>query len=95
MNTFKQSAIEILKKTKKPLHYTEITRLALESGLLETEGATPEATMNAQIVVDIKNKGEGSDFVRTAPGTFALNPNKKEKKLQKSEKPKKRKKKRL
>ncbi|NCU42482.1 MAG: hypothetical protein EOM19_07260, partial [Candidatus Moranbacteria bacterium] len=78
MNTFKQSAIEILKKAKKPLHYTEITRLALESGILETEGATPEATMNAQIVVDIKNKGEGSDFIRTAPGTFALNPNKKE-----------------
>ena len=78
MNTFKQSAIEILQKTKKPLHYTEITRLALESGLLETEGATPEATMNAQIVVDIKTKGEGSDFVRIAPGTYALNPNKKE-----------------
>ena len=78
MNTFKQSAVEILKKTKKPLHYTEITRLALESGILETEGATPEATMNAQIVVDIKNKGDGSDFVRTAPGIFALNPNKKE-----------------
>ncbi len=56
MNTFKQSAIEILKKVKKSLHYTEITRLALESGLLETEGTTPEATMNVQIVMDIKNK---------------------------------------
>ena len=78
MNTFKQSAIEILKKAGTPLHSTEITRLALESGILETEGATPEATMNAQIVMDIKNKGEGSDFVRTAPGIFALNPNKKE-----------------
>lgn len=77
MNTFKQSAIEILKKTGTPLHYTEITRLALESGILETEGATPEATMNAQIVVDIKNKAEGSDFIKTAPGTFALNPHKK------------------
>jgi hypothetical protein len=78
MNTFKQAAIEILKNAKKALHYTEITRLALELGILETEGATPEATMNAQIVVDIKNKGEGSDFIRTAPATFALNPDKKE-----------------
>lgn len=78
MNTFKQSAIEILKKAKKPLHYNEITRLALESGLLETEGATPESTMNAQIVMDINHKKQGSDFIRTAPGTFALNPNKKE-----------------
>lgn len=78
MNTFKQSAIEILKKAKKPLHYNEITRLALESGLLETEGSTPESTMNAQIVMDINHKKQGSDFTRTAPGTFALNPNKKE-----------------
>jgi len=78
MNTFKQSAIEILKKAGKPLHYTEITRLALESGILETEGATPEATMGAQLAVDVKNKGQGSDFVRTTAGTFALNLNKKE-----------------
>ncbi len=78
MNTFKQSAIEILKKVKKPLHYKEITRLALESGILETVGTTPESSMNAQITVDIKHKGEGSDFMRTAPGTFTLNPNKKE-----------------
>lgn len=77
MNTFKQAAIEILKKAGKPLHYTEITRLALESGILETEGATPESSMNAQITVDIKNKKEGSDFIKTAPGTFKLNPNKK------------------
>lgn len=78
MNTFKQSAIEILKKAERPLHYTKITRLALESGILETEGATPEASMNAQITIDIKNKGNGSDFIKTAPGMFALNPNKKE-----------------
>jgi len=78
MNTFKQSAIEILKKSNTPLHHSEITRLALESGILETEGATPEATMHAQIVMDIKNKGEGSDFIRTAPGTFSLNINKKQ-----------------
>lgn len=70
MNTFKQAAIEILKKVRKPLHYDEITRLALELGILETEGATPESTMNAQIIVDINNKKEGSDFIKTAPGTL-------------------------
>src|SRR3989344_2825015 len=77
MNTFKQSAIEILKKAGTPLHYTEITRLALESGILETEGATPEATMGAQLIMDVKNKADGSDFIKTAPGTFNLNSNKK------------------
>ncbi|MDD3940656.1 MAG: winged helix-turn-helix domain-containing protein [Candidatus Pacebacteria bacterium] len=81
MNTFKQAAIKVLKKVKKPLHYNEITRLALESGFLETEGATPEATMNSQIVIDIKNKKEASDFIKTAPSTFALNQNKKEGKV--------------
>ncbi len=78
MNTFKQSAIEILKKIGEPLHYTEITRLALEAGILETEGATPEATMNSQIILDIRHKGEGSDFIKTAPSTYTLNPHKKE-----------------
>jgi len=39
MNTFKQSAIEILRKAKTPLHYNEITKQALESGILETEGS--------------------------------------------------------
>lgn len=78
MNTFKQSAIEILKKAKTPLHYTKITQLALESGILETEGANPERTMNAVITVDINSKAEGSDFIKTDRGIFALNPNKKE-----------------
>lgn len=83
MNTFKDAAIEVLKKEKKPLHFTEITRLALERGLLETEGATPEQTMNAQIAMDIKNKGNASDFIRTAPAFFALNLGKVEKPISK------------
>lgn len=78
MNKFKDSAIQILDKNKKALHYKEITRLALEEGILETDGKTPEASMNAQLVMDIKNKGLASDFIKTAPATYALNPNKKE-----------------
>ena len=79
MNTFKSSAIQILKKAGKPLHTSEITRLALEAGILVTEGATPEATMSAQLVMDVKNKGKASDFIKTGPGTFALNPQKESK----------------
>ena len=79
MNKFKNAAIEVLKDAKKPLHYKEITRLALEKGLLETNGKTPEASMNAQLTMDIKNKGKASDFIKVAPATFALNPNKQEK----------------
>ncbi|MBN1971031.1 MAG: hypothetical protein JW870_16810 [Candidatus Delongbacteria bacterium] len=76
MNKFRQSALQILKKSKKPLHYKEITRLALEEGILETDGKTPEASMNAQLIMDVKNKGKASDFMKTAPATFSLNPNK-------------------
>ncbi len=73
MNTFKSSAIQVLKKADKPLHVSEITRLALEDGLLVTESSVPETTMGAQIYMDIKNKGKGSDFMQTSKGTFALN----------------------
>lgn len=72
MSTFKTSAHKILKSS--PLHYREIIRLALEQGLLETEGATPEASMNSQLSTDIKTLGKKSRFIRVSPGTFALNP---------------------
>ncbi len=74
MVSFKLAAIKILKEKGKPLHADEITKIALEKNLIETTGATPEATMHAQIAVDIKNKGERSAFIRTSPGTFSLNP---------------------
>ena len=73
MNTFKSSAIQILKKAGKPLHVSDITKLALEGGILITESAVPEATMGAQLYMDIKNKGKASDFVQTSKGTFTLN----------------------
>jgi hypothetical protein len=80
MNKFRNSAIKILKKEKKPLHSKEITRLALEKGILETEGATPENSMNAQIIMDIRNKKELSDFIKVAPSTYDLNPKRRENK---------------
>jgi len=73
MKSFKDLAYKILKELGKPLHSKEITKRALESGLV-TEGKTPEATMNAQLVVDINTKKEKSRFIKTAPSTFGLNP---------------------
>ena len=77
MNKFRSAAIAVLKKVNKPLHYKEITRIALDEGILETEGATPEASMNSRIILDIKHRKEASDFIKTAPSTYKLNPNKK------------------
>lgn len=73
MVSFKLAAIKILKEAKKPLHSTEITKKALEKGLIETSGATPESTMNAQLITDFNRKKEKSVFVKTSPSTFYLN----------------------
>lgn len=74
MSSFKDIAYQILKETDKPFHSKEITKIALERGWLKTAGKTPEATMNAQLVVDINTKKDKSRFIKTAPSTFGLNP---------------------
>jgi len=74
MKSFKDAAYQILVEAGKPLHSKEITEIALKRGLLETAGKTPEATMNAQLVIDINSKKDKSRFIKTAPSTFGLNP---------------------
>ncbi len=49
-----------------PLYYEELTKRPLERGLVETQGKTPFASMNAQIAVKTKRMGEVAPFVRTA-----------------------------
>ena len=73
MTTFKDIGYQILKEAGKPLHYKEITKIALERGWLKTAGKTPEATMNAQLVVDINSKGALSNFKKVGPSIFAIN----------------------
>lgn len=72
MTTFKSIAYQILKEAGKPLHYREITDIAIKKGLLKSERKTPWATMNAQLAMDIKNKGENSRFHRAEPGKYAV-----------------------
>ena len=86
MNSFKDIAYQILREVGKPLHSKEITKIALEKDWLKTAGKTPEATMNAQLIVDINTKKQKSRFIKTAPSTFGLNPDTKEKTEEKKEK---------
>jgi len=74
MNSFKNIAYEILREAKRPLHSKEITQIALKRGWLKTAGKTPEATMNANLLVDINSKKEKSRFIKTGPSTYSLNP---------------------
>ena len=70
--SFAQAAAAVLEKSGAPLHYREITKRALEDEMIETEGKSPAASMNAVLAVALKRKGEQCRFVRTAPGTFGL-----------------------
>jgi restriction system protein len=66
------AAEKVLAEAGIPLSYREITTRVLEADLWQTKGKTPEATIHAQLAVDIANQGAASRFQRTAPGVFAL-----------------------
>lgn len=66
------AAEKVLEKEGKALHFRELTRRVLEQDLWHSEGKTPWATVNAQLAMDIKKKGSGSRFQRTAAGVLAL-----------------------
>ncbi|WP_198166314.1 winged helix-turn-helix domain-containing protein [Prosthecochloris sp. HL-130-GSB] len=60
---------------KKPMHYKEITEKALQKGWLVTSGKTPEATMYAQVITEIKRqqkRGERPRFVQHGRGYVGL-----------------------
>jgi restriction system protein len=60
---------------KQPMHYRAITDKALEMGWLATEGKTPEATMYAQILTEIRRyqkRGEQPRFVQHGKGYVGL-----------------------
>lgn len=68
---FKDAAYEILTKADKPLHYREICKRALETGILDTTGETPESTMGALLYTDTLRNN--SRFRRgDKKGTFTL-----------------------
>ena len=69
----KDAAYKVLKEASEPLHYKEITRRMLNAELWTSYGKTPAATVNAQLAVDIKKKGEGSRFKRAGKGIYAVN----------------------
>ncbi|MDQ5809300.1 MAG: winged helix-turn-helix domain-containing protein [Actinomycetota bacterium] len=68
---FKAAAREVLGEVGHPLHYTDITEIALESGYLKSAGRTPQNTMRARLSVDVRDNPE-TPFVQTAPGVYGL-----------------------
>ena len=70
--TFIEAAAEILRLAGKPLHYKEITELAIEKNLLSHVGKTPEVTMSHRLTSAVKKDDKEVPIVKIKPGVFAL-----------------------
>src|SRR5882672_4285369 len=70
--TFTEAAAEVLRLVGRPLHYKEITDLAIEKNLLSHVGKSPEVTMGARLAAQLKKTSKDNPLVRVKPGVFAL-----------------------
>ena len=73
--TFYAAAITVLREAETALSVAEITRLALERGLIEEMGDTPRQTMATVIAASIRREreaGELSPFFRVERGRYRL-----------------------
>ena len=57
--SFLIAAISILKETGREMTATEIARVAIERGLVESSGKTPDATLTAQLYVRLRDHPQG------------------------------------
>src|SRR5690606_18757608 len=70
--TFTEAAVQVLRLVGKPLHYKEITDVAIEKDLLSHVGKSPEVTMGARLAAIVKKDPKETQLVRIKPGVFAL-----------------------
>ncbi len=75
--SFTDSAERVLEAfgKKQPMHYREVTKKAIEMGFLVSKGKTPEASMYAQVLTEIKRhnrRGEQPRFVQHGNGFVGL-----------------------
>src|ERR1700739_1663665 len=70
--TFIEAAAEVLRQAGKPMHYKEITELAIAKNLLSHVGKTPEVTMSHRLTSAIKKDDKDIPIVKVKPGVFAL-----------------------
>jgi hypothetical protein len=70
--TFTEAAAEVLRLAGKPMHYKEITELAIEKNLLSHVGKSPEVTMGARLAALLKKEDKANPIIRVKPGVFGL-----------------------
>ena len=70
--TFIEAAAEVLRHAGKPLHYKEITELAIAKNLLSHVGKTPEVTMSHRLTSANKKEDKDVPIAKVKPGVFGL-----------------------
>lgn len=69
--SFKAAAVKLLEQSDEPMTAKELAEQAIADGLISPDGKTPDATMAAQLYVDIKRNAK-TPFKKVGKGTFAL-----------------------
>lgn len=70
--SFTDAAYHILKENNKALSSVELVRIALQRGLFETKGKTPEATMWSVLYLEGQRKGNQSRFMQIGQDKWCL-----------------------
>jgi hypothetical protein len=71
--TWKDAAVCILAQNKEGMHYTDISKAVILNSLIASYGATPAASLNSAISMDLKNNQDKSFFERIGPGIYRIN----------------------
>ncbi|MBI4854282.1 MAG: winged helix-turn-helix domain-containing protein [Acidobacteria bacterium] len=69
--TFKEAALTILIREKRPMTAKEIASIAINEGLVSTTGKTPDASVAGQLSTDIK-RNPNSPFASVGSRTYTL-----------------------
>jgi len=70
--TWHQAIQKVLAEAGTPMYYGDISDRIVADNLRRKLGATPAATVVAQIAASIKHDGDKSPYVRVSKGTYAL-----------------------
>jgi restriction system protein len=62
----------VLKESGRPMHIDEITRMLIHTGLWITSEKDPASFLRILLYTDIRDRGDKSVFVKTAPDTFTF-----------------------
>jgi hypothetical protein len=70
--TWKDAIVEVLRRAGTSMHYKDIAEQIVSMGLRKNIGATPAATVSANLAISINERGDGSPFLKVGKGEYIL-----------------------